>query len=69
MNLLKKNKTVVILILLGIGLWSAYQYVFAAPLTTNEITAEFQGKAEDFKHLIQTDFTQWHNKIITYAMK
>jgi hypothetical protein len=64
MNLLKKNKTVVILILLGIGLWSAYQYVFAAPLTTNEITAEFQGKAEDFKHLIQTDFTQWHNKII-----
>ncbi len=64
MNLLKKNKTVVILILLGIGLWSAYQYVFAAPLTTNEITAEFQGKAEDFKHLIQADFTQWHNKII-----
>ena len=64
MNLLKKNKTVVILILLGIGLWSAYQYVFAAPLATNEITAAYQGEAEDFKELVQTDFDQWHNKVI-----
>jgi len=64
MNLLKKNKTVVILIFLGIGLWSAYQYVFAAPLTTNEITAAYQGEAEDFKQLVQNDFDQWHNKII-----
>lgn len=64
MNLLKENKTVVILILLGIGLWSAYQYVFAAPLTTNEITAAYQGKAEDFKQLAQNDFDQWYNKII-----
>ena len=64
MNLLKENKTVVILILLGIGLWSAYQYVFAAPLTTNEITAAYQGKAEDFKQLVQNDFDQWYNKII-----
>jgi len=64
MNLLKKNKTVVLLILLGIGLWSAYQYVFAAPLTTNEITAAYQGEAADFKQLIQSDFDQWHNKVI-----
>ena len=64
MNLLKRNKTIVILILLGIGLWSAYQYVFAKPLTANEIIAEYQGEAEDFKQLILTDFTEWHNKVI-----
>lgn len=66
MNLLKKNKSLVIvsLFLLGIGLWSAYRYVFAAPLTTHEITAVYQGKAEDFKQLIQSDFDQWHNKVI-----
>ena len=64
MNLLKKNKTIVIIILLGIGLWSAYQYVFSKPLTANEITAEYQGEAEDFKQLILTDFDQWHNKVI-----
>ena len=64
MNLLKKNKTIVLFILLGIGLWSAYQYVFAAPLTTDNIIAEYQGKAEDFKRLILTDFDEWHNKVI-----
>ena len=64
MNLLKKNKTIVLLILLGIGLWSAYQYVFAAPLTTNEITAGYQGEAADFKQLVQNDFDRWHNKVI-----
>ena len=64
MNLLKKNKTLVIFILLGIGLWSAYQYVFAAPLTTSEITATYQGEAEDFKQLVQNDFNEWHNKVI-----
>ena len=64
MNLLKKNKTIVILLLLGIGLWSAYQYVFAKPLTTNEITATYQGEAADFKELVQNDFDEWNNKII-----
>lgn len=67
MNLLKKNKTAFIfaaLMMLGIGLWSAYQYVFAAPLTTNNIAAEYQGSAEDFYQLLQTDFEQWHNKIV-----
>ena len=67
MNLLKKYKTAFIfgaLMMLGIGLWSAYQYLFAAPLSTNEIAAEYQGSAEDFKHLLQSDFEKWHNKIV-----
>lgn len=64
MNLLKKNKTIVILVLLGIGLWSAYQYVFKKPLTTDEITAAYQGSAEEFTKLIQNDFEQWNNKIV-----
>lgn len=61
---MKKNKTIVLLILLGIGLWSAYHYVFAAPLTTDKIIAEYQGKAEAFKRLMLTDFDEWHNKVI-----
>ena len=67
MSLLKKNKTAFIfaaLMMLGIGLWSAYQYLFAAPLSTNEIAAEYQGSAEDFKQLLQSDFEKWHNKIV-----
>ena len=67
MNLLKKNKTAFLfasLMLLGIGLWTAYQYLFAAPLSTNEIVTEYQGSAEDFKHLLQSDFEKWHNKIV-----
>ena len=67
MSLLKKNKTAFIfaaLMMLGIGLWSAYQYLFAAPLSTNEIATEYQGSAEDFYQLLQTDFEQWHNKIV-----
>lgn len=67
MNLLKKNKTAFViaaLILLGIGLWSVYQYVFAAPLTTNNIAAEYHGTAEDLNQLLQTDFKQWHNQIV-----
>lgn len=67
MNLLKKNKTAFLfaaLMLLGIGLWSAYQYLFAAPLSTNEMAAEYQGSAEDFKQLLQGDFEKWNNKIV-----
>lgn len=64
MNLFKKNKTIVLLILLGIGLWSVYHYVFAAPLTADKIISEYQGKAEDFKRLMLTDFDEWHNKVI-----
>ena len=67
MNLLKKNKTAFLfaaLMLLGIGLWTAYQYLFAAPLSSNEIAAEYQGSAEDFKQLLQSDFEKWHNKIV-----
>lgn len=64
MNSLKRNKTIVIVLILGIGLWTSYQYVFAKPLTMDKISAEYQGEAVDFKRLIQTDFTQWHNKVI-----
>lgn len=67
MNLLKINKTAFLfaaLMLLGIGLWSVYQYLFAAPLSTNEIAAEYQGSAEYFYQLLQTDYEQWHNKIV-----
>lgn len=67
MNLLKKNKTAVIftsLVFLSIGFWSAYQYVFSAPLTTNEIAAEYQGSAEDFKQLLQSDYEKWNNTIV-----
>ena len=64
MNSLKRNNTIVIVLILGIGLWTSYQYVFAKPLTMDKISAEYQGEAVDFKRLIQTDFTQWHNKVI-----
>lgn len=64
MNSLKRNKTIVIVLILGIGLWTSYQYVFAKPLTMDKISAVYQGEAVDFKRLIQTDFTQWHNKVI-----
>ncbi len=67
MNLLKKNKAVFILavlLLLSFGLWTFYQYGFTAPSKTNEIPAEYQGSAQDFKQLILTDFDEWHNKII-----
>jgi hypothetical protein len=61
---MKRNKTIVIVLILGIGLWTSYQYVFAKQLTMDKISAEYQGEAVDFKRLIQTDFTQWHNKVI-----
>ncbi|MGA0283101.1 MAG: hypothetical protein ACO3M5_00175 [Saprospiraceae bacterium] len=67
MNLLKKNREIVILgaiMLLSIGLLLGYRYLFAAPLTTIEITAEYQGSAEYFYQLLQTDYEQWHNKIV-----
>lgn len=67
MNLSKKNKTLVIVAivgLLGIGAWTIYHYVFSAPLSTNEIAVEYQGTVEEFKQLLQSDFEKWHNKIV-----
>lgn len=67
MNLLKKHKTLVIsaiVTILGFGAWIIYQYVFSAPLSTNEIAVEYQGTAEEFKQWLQTDFEQWNNKIV-----
>ena len=67
MNLSKKNKTLVIaaiVALLGVGAWTIYHYVFSAPLSTNEITAVFQGTVEEFKQLLQSHFEKWNNKIV-----
>lgn len=67
MSLLKRNRVlfgIVALVLLAIGLWSSYQYVFSAPKTTSQITATYRGKAKEFNYLVTENLSQWTGKVI-----
>ncbi len=67
MSLLKKNKgafSIALLAIIAIGLWTSYQYVFAAPAKTNEITATYTGAADEFKYLVTENPASWSQKIV-----
>lgn len=67
MNLLKENNAAIklaLIILLGVGVWMAYKYVFAEPLKANDLSATYNGSAEDFKQILQSDFEKWNDKIV-----
>jgi hypothetical protein len=67
MSLLKKNRlafSIGVLTLLAIGVWLSYHYVFAAPKTTNQITATYIGEAKEFNYLVTENLSNWTNKVI-----
>ena len=53
MSLLKKNKIIVIsflVVMLGIGVYAFYNYVFSEPTKAINISSEFIGQSDEFKY-------------------
>lgn len=73
MNLLKKNKWLIFLLVLTLvltlGGFVVYQYVYQSHKTTEELNAEFTGTAIDFLSHVQNDFDQWNGKAIELSGK
>lgn len=70
MNLLKKNKWIVIvLLLLIVGGYSVYQYAYQPHKTTEELKADFTGTSENFLQKVQHNFDAWNNKTVELSGK
>lgn len=64
MHFLKKNKWIVLLLIVLVGGFSIYSYLYQPHTTTEELTVDFKGSSEDFLLKVQEDFDAWNNKAI-----
>ena len=72
MNLLKKNKTVFIIIsivILSVGVISVYQYISCSPKKTVEIAPVYTGNANEFNYLVTDNLSHWISKIVQITGK
>ena len=72
MNLLKKNKTVFIIIsivILSVGVISVYQYISSSPKKTVEIAPVYTGNANEFNYLVTDNLSHWISKIVQITGK
>ncbi len=72
MSLLKKNKTVFIIIsivILSVGVISVYQYISCSPKKTVEIAPVYTGNANEFNYLVTDNLSHWISKIVQITGK
>ena len=72
MSLLKKNKTVFIIIsivILSVGIISVYQYIYRSPKKTVEIAPDYKGNANEFNYLVTDNLSHWIRKIVQITGK
>ncbi len=72
MKLLKKNKTIFIIIsivILSVGIISVYQYISRSPKKTVEIAPEYTGNANEFNYLVTDSLPHWINKVVQITGK
>ncbi len=70
MNLKKKTKWfVTILIIFLISIVIGYNYVYKSHKTTNELTTNYIGKSSDFMLIVNTNSSNWVNKVVELSGK
>lgn len=72
MNLLKKNKVVLIasvMMVLVVGVVNVYQYISMSPKDVVEITPEYVGDATEFNFLVTDNLSYWTGKVVQITGK
>ena len=64
MNFLKKNKWLLVVLLIGFSAYTAYKYAYKAHKTTEELNAVFVGNSDDFLSKVKEDFNAWNAKTV-----
>ncbi|MBA6157314.1 hypothetical protein H3Z83_12420 [Tenacibaculum sp. S7007] len=64
MNWLKRNKLLVILLILLAGGYSAYKYSYKPHETIEELAIDFNGNATEFLQKASQNFANWNTKIV-----
>lgn len=65
MNLLKKNKIIVLFLgLLVFGSFTVYNYIYKSHKTINELPIKFSGTSKTLLNKVKNDVTQWQGIIV-----
>lgn len=64
MNFLKKYKLFVVALLVCVGILFAYEYIFKAPISIEDIEVDYVGTSKEFINIMGADFSYWNNKAV-----
>lgn len=64
MNCLKKNKFILIGLLLVAAIYGAYTYVYNPHKTIEEVDSNYTGASTDFLEMASTNFNEWNSKVV-----
>ena len=65
MNLSKKNKLIILVIVIGLGVGlSAYNYIMKPPTTIEAKKVDFKGNADTFITMVQENASAWLDKVV-----
>lgn len=64
MNWLKENKKFVITLLIILGIYNVYRYIYKSHITIEEVTVSFTGNAIELLEKSNNGFTIWNQKVV-----
>ena len=69
MSWLKKNKLLVLVLIIAFAGYSSYKYAYKPHETIEESTSIFKGEASSFMQKANENFNNWNSKVVTIAGK
>lgn len=64
MSWLKKNKFLLLIVIIVLGAYSGYKYAYKPHKTIEELAINYKGSATEFISKASSNFTDWETKVV-----